>query len=626
MFNHMFGAFVDDLEKKSRLSSEFSGTLAEDSRFNIWKNHTCVPSDLRVGCDAMRRSRWILLFLLLFTILASWLWWVRPSPVDMATYAPADSLLYLEANRPSQVVEALAGTDAGKTLENMTGSPTISRSHWVQNFIGWTGIGPIESVILARAQIAAVVTDLGTTEEGDELRIKPELAVLIETHTSERRIRPLFEQSLKTLAEKTYGRPTARRTTLDGVEFVEWIAPDGSRQIVGAIVGSLVVVGNSERAVQTCLGVSLGRRPALKADLELTRMRHDLDSDRALTFGYVPPGNSARLLAVSVPLLFGRAPADSDFQRLITKGAARVFGSLGWTSKSFLTGIEDRYLVSLQPEIVARLKPNFAPANSNSQLQRILPRDTYSVTSYRFANPAATWQSLKTAVSSQVDALSAIVFSSLLKSTVLSYGIDDPETFLGAVDSELLTVRLDENAERSILIARVRDKNTLHEFVKKNMRYRRGDPADRAETFEDSQGDFASSFIDEVIVMGTPADVRHYIEIRRANAQLLADEDLKRMNFFLASPNSASIVTYSQDSDRVRSFIATVLAARGVATVTPGRIEEALAGLPYSVTETTLLDSGIERITRSPLGQFSTLLPLLVPEQPGPIKHGTESR
>jgi hypothetical protein len=35
MFNHMFDAFVDDLEKKSRLSSEFSGTLAEDSRFNI---------------------------------------------------------------------------------------------------------------------------------------------------------------------------------------------------------------------------------------------------------------------------------------------------------------------------------------------------------------------------------------------------------------------------------------------------------------------------------------------------------------------------------------------------------------------------------------------------------------
>jgi hypothetical protein len=577
----------------------------------------------------MRRSRWILLLaLLLLTILGSWLWWVRPRPVDMATYAPADSLLYLEANRPSEVFEAVAGTDAGKTLENLMGSPTIPRNHWFQTFVGWTGIGPIQSVILARAQIAAVVTDLGTTEEGDELRIKPEVAVLIETHTSERRIRPLFERSLKTLAEKTYARPTSRRTTLDGVEFIEWVSPEGSRQIVGTIVGSLVIVGNSERAVQNCLAVSFGRRPALKDDPELSRMRRDLYGEHALTFGYVPPGNSARLLAVGVPLLLGRAPADSDFQRLIAKGAAKVFGSLGWTSRSYLTGVEDRYLITLQPEIVARLKPNFASANNtSSQMQRVLPRDVYSVTSYKFANPAATWQSLKTAVSSQVDALSAIVFSSLLKSALLSYGIDDPQTFLGAVNGELLTLRLDANAERSILIAGVRDRATLHEYVKKNMHLNRpSDPMDQAETFEDSQGEFAASFIDEFIVMGAPADVRRYTETRRPNAPPLADDELKRMNYFLPSSSSANIVTYTQDSDRVRSFISTIIAARGTAAVAPGRIEGALANLPYSVTETALLDSGIERITRSPLGQFSTLLPLLFPEPPSLIKTGTESR
>jgi len=546
----------------------------------------------------------------------------------MATYAPADSLLYMEANRPSQVVEALAGTDAGKILEQMTGSPTIPRNPWFETVVGWTGIGPMQSVILARAQIAAVVTDLGTTEEGDELRIKPELAVLIETHTSERRIRPLFEQSLKALAEKTYGRPTSRRTALDGVEFIEWISPDGSRQIVGAIVGSLVVVGNTERSVQNCVAVSSGRKPPLTADPELKRMRDELDGGRALTFGYVPPGNSARLLAVCVPLLLGRAPADSDFQRFITKGAAKVFGSLGWTSKSHLTGIEDRYLITLQPEIVARLKPNFTlPHNGNFQMQRILPRDIYSLTSYKFANPAATWESLRTAVSSQVDALYTIVFSSFLKSALLSYGIEDPETFLGAVDGELLTVRLDENAERSILIAGVRDKTTLRALIRKNMQLnRRRDHVEQTEMFEDSQGEFAASFIDDVVVMGAPADVRHYTEIRRTNAPLLADEDFTRMNFFSASPNSANIITYSKDSDRVRSFMATVLAARGVTTVTPDRIEEALGNLPDSVTETTLLDSGIGRITRSPLGQFSTLLPLLVPEQPRLIKSGAESR
>ena len=37
--------------------------------------------------------------------------------------------------------------------------------------------------------------------------------------------------------------------------------------------------------------------------------------------------------------------------------------------------------------------------------------------------------------------------------------------------------------------------------------------------------------------------------------------------------------------------------------------------LPYSATETTLGDQGLERITRSSFGQFATLVPLLFPER-----------
>ena len=577
----------------------------------------------------MRRSRWIVLCgLLLFAIVASWLWWVKPKKVDMATYAPADSLLYLEANRPLEVVETIANTDAWKAFEKVMGNTASKpRSQWLQRFVGWTGIGPIQSVILARAQIAVVVTDLGTTEEGDTLNIKPEGAILIETHSAEGRVRPPFEQALKTLAEKTYSRPTSRRVTLDGVEFIEWNAPEGSRQIVGTIVGSLVIIGTSEHAVQNCLAVSQGRRPSLKDDPELSRMRNQLEGERALTFGYVPPGNSARLLAIGMPILLGRAPGDSEFQRLITNGAAKVFGSLGWTSRAYLTGIEDRYLITLQPSIVARLKPNFGSTNISSPMQRVLPDDIYSVTSYKFENPVAAWQSLKTAVSSQVDALSAIVFSSLLKSALLSYGIDDPETFLGAVKGELLTLRLDENGEHSILIAGVRDRATLLELVKKKMAAKlASDNAKETETFEDSQGEFAVSFVNEFIVTGAPVDVRRYVDAMQVNRTVLSAEKLKRMAFFVPTSSTANIVTYTNDGERVRRFISTTISARGAPTVATERIEEAIADLPYSATETALGDHGIERFTRSPLGQFSTFLPLLLPEQPSPIKNGTESK
>jgi hypothetical protein len=569
----------------------------------------------------MTRARWILLFTTsLLVVIAVWLWWGKPKIVDMAAYAPADSILYLEANRPSDVVEAVTGTDAWKAYERVMGTrQNRSTSGWLRGFVRFTGIGPAQSVILSRAQLAVVVTDLGTTESGDTLKVTAEAAILIETHTSESRIRPPFEEILKTLAEKTYGRPTLRRVNIGGVEFIEWIAPETSRQIVGALAGSLAIIGTSEKVVQECLAVSQGQRPSLKDDSELKRLRAQLAADRALSFGYVPSGQSARLLAVGIPLLLGRAP-DSNFQRLITTGAAKVFGSLGWSSKPYLTGIEDRYLITLQPDSVAHLKPSFRFASVPSEVEHVVPKDTYSVTSYRFADPAAAWLSLKTAVSSQVDALSTVIFSSLLKSSLLSYGIDEPEIFLKAVAGELLTLRLDENAENSLLIAGVSDRGALRQMLTRKMSVKPGSQVEpESEIFEDSTGEFAASLSQNFVVLGAPVELRRYLAAGGTSGNRLDAERLKRMRFF-ATLGSASVVTYTNDASRVRRFFATLISTRGEPAPPSTNIDSGLSGLPYSVTETALGDNGIERTTRSPLGQFSALLPLLIPEQPSPIK------
>jgi len=574
----------------------------------------------------MKRTQKVLLIALLaILIVALWLWWVKPENVDMAVYAPSTSLLYLESNRPLTVVETIVGTDAWKVVEKTVGTRRGGPpNHWLQVLVGWTGIGPIQSVILARAQVAVVMTDLGTAEEGDTLRVKPEGAVLIETHTAERRIRPPVEAAVKRLAEMTYGNPTSKRINIDGVEFIEWIAPEGSRQIVAAITGSLVIVGNSEQAVRSCLMVSLRRSRNLKEDPELERTRRQLAGDRALTFGYVPPENSARLLSVGVPLILGRAPSDSEFQRLIAVNAAKVFGSLGWSSHPFMTGIEDRYLISLQPSIVSRLKPAFAHTTTSTQIQRLWPTDVYSVTHYRFENPAGVFQDLKAAASSQLDVLSAIVFSSLLKSALLSYGIDEPERFLGAVKGELLTLRLDQNGERTMMIAGVRDRESLQEIVKKSMGGSpRSDRVSDAEILVNNKGELAVSLDKDFVVLGSPSDVRRYSENAKTSI-IMNDEELRRMTFYVPLSSSANIVTYTNDSDRVAGFISAIISAKGTPSTGSRSVEPMLAELPYSVTETTLGERGLERVTRSPLGQFSTLLPLLIPERSSLMKSITQ--
>jgi hypothetical protein len=541
---------------------------------------------------AMRRIRRIGVGVFLaFSVAVGWLLWVKPKQVDMAQYAPADSIIYLESNHPLDIAQTIAGTDVWKGLDKLAGyKDTSRRSDWLQRFVGWTGIGPAQSVILARAQLAIVVTQLGTREEGDTLRIRPEGAAIIETHTAESRIRSPAEQALEALAKMTYRDPTLRRTTIDGVEFIEWISPEGGRQIVAAILGSLIIVGNSEAAVQKCLDVTLHRRPSLQQDSELQRTRVQLVRDQSLTFGYAPAGNSARLLSVAVPLMLGRAAGDSQFERLITSSAPKVLGSVGWSSNPYMNGVEDHYLISLQATIVARLKPSFDPGKVNPQVQRLMPADLHSVTYYKFGSPVAAWQNLKTAISSQIDTLSAIVFSSLLKSALLAYGIQEPEKFLAAVSGDVLTMRLDEGGERALLIARVRDSASLRELLigkmLKNVRsVRVGD----AEILENSDAEMAVGFINEYVVLGHPLDVRRCADNAIANVGLSNDK-LRKITFFTPLSTPANIVTYTNDADRVRSFISAVVALGGAKALSSADIEQMIESLPYSATETTLVD------------------------------------
>jgi len=294
-----------------------------------------------------------------------------------------------------------------------------------------------------------------------------------------------------------------------------------------------------------------------------------------------------------------------------------------WSSSRFSTGIEDRYLINLEPAVVDRLKPTIVSEGSNPQLA--LP-NVYSVTTYNFTNPAATWQALKTAVSSQVDALSTIVFSSILKSALLSYGIDQPEAFLGAVGGEILTVRLDENSERSILIGRVHDRPSLRQLLLRTLKVSTRQPGvEHSEFLEDVEQELAVSLGDEFVVSGPTIDVRRYLEFNATGATM-DSQSLRRMTFFASSPSAANVVTYTNDSDRVRRFASTIGASKDAGGVSSERTEAAIALLPYSVTETTLGERGIERINRSPLGQFSSIVPLLFPEKPAVVRDEKPSR
>jgi len=553
----------------------------------------------------IRRRLLFLAPLLLLVVLGFSWWWNLPRLVDMAHYVPNDSLLYLECNSLTAVVDSLTATEAWKELGAAAGvKPFVRTDRWLAR-LAWLGVGPAESVLLARAQVAVVMLDLETAEESTTLKIKPEGAVIIETHTSQWRGRPAVERLLSAFVEQIYG-PVEPKRYREEADYLEWSSTTGDRRIVAALDQSLVILGNSKLAVQQCLKTRKGQTTSLFSDPKLKLMRQQVQADEALTFGYISSANAARLFSWGTPLLFGRGPGNINLEQIITKSAARLFGAIGWTSQAASGAIEDRFFFSLEPEIIARLEPGFEVGRTDAGvLINLLPAEFEAVTVYRFKRPAVAWGALR-GITYQLDTLSAAVFSSVLKAALVPYGIEEPERFLSAVGHQLATVKLHPSADGTILIAKILDRSALEAMFK----LQPPSPASmdtRSMVIGDKE--FAFTFIDEHFLIGPPVDIGRWLEARKSGG-VLKEATAHQFPADLVNSSPASIVTYANDSERVHGFFSVIKGLRGKHP--PGEKPSTDQRKEFfATTETNLSDRGIERRTRSALGQFSTLLSLL---------------
>src|SRR6476620_5625723 len=196
--------------------------------------------------------------LLLLAIVA--IWWNWPHKVDMASYAPADALVYIEVNSVEDVLKAIKQGQVFQTLSSVTGMKSNNASNWTV-WAARAGIAPAQSVVFARAQMALVVVDIDRQTNGDALRVKPEAALIVETQTAKWRLKSVVLDSVKQLARFAYGT-----TECSEHEYIECKDPSGSRKILAAVEGSTVIIGNSDKAVQSCLAVRRGQRPNLSTD------------------------------------------------------------------------------------------------------------------------------------------------------------------------------------------------------------------------------------------------------------------------------------------------------------------------------------------------------------------------
>jgi len=562
----------------------------------------------------------LLILLALLLLLTAWLWWNRPQKVDMAAYVPADSLVFIEANSLPRIAGDLLSTDAWKQLAPFD-DVTPTRIHWLTRFAAWTGIGTAEAVIFARSQAAVALMDIDAGRAGEELtlNVKPRAAIVLETHTGERRVRAGVEKLVGNFARRAYGNPRIERRETDEAAWIIWTAPEGERRIVSAVADSVAIIGNDEATVAACLAARRGERPSLAGNADLEAMRGRVEAADALASGYISPQSAARLTVLAASVYAAQSAlnprAQSTAAALLPQLVDRIIGGAAWSARLKGDRIEDRYFFGIKNNLAARLQEPLAPSTeSTERASELLPSDLYQLTHYNLRDPERAWRGLNATLSSQLDVLYAPFVSRFLDTALEPYGIETPATFFTAAGPDLWTARLDDTGESTLMIAGVRDETRLRAQIRKRLgartRSERIGDAELLISTDEERG--AASFVANHLIMGAEGDVRTALQTRTAATRTLATSDaFKRAQHNAPESDGASVITYTDDRAPTRSFIYAIARLRqNTNTQRNESFDQSLAALPYSVSTTRVVEGGFERRTLSSFGQFGAITTL----------------
>lgn len=561
-----------------------------------------------------RRSKIVLLLVLITAVVVGWLLWNRTTPTDLSTYAPADCLAFVEANDLPAAAQGLESTTAWKALAEPIGAPSnLLPSRWVVQLARWTGIGSADAILLARAQVAIVFTGAEANQAGPTLTIKPLATLVIDTHSTQSRMRPTIERHIGELAKRVYGEPVISRKEIAGVDLSEWSSADGSRHIVAAFAGTVAIIGNDEPSVLHCLEARQGKRAALSGEKQLDDLRRRLDAPNASVFGFVSK-NGVKALLQAFALRGASSANDLTASQIFSDTVGGLVDGLGWSSR-FIDGMaEDRSSINLAQGIADKLRSSFVP-DSKLALPDLsfVPVDAQSISLYHFRDVEGLWRDLSAVIASHSDLIGAIATRPVLRGLLKPYGITDAEAFVHSSGTRIQTIRLEENSP-AVLVTDAFDPPGLRKLTVQRL-----GPKAKSETVGDSElmlssiDNWSASFAGDQFLIGPAEAVRRCLQ---AKPQPITSSDAFRKSQRLIDVSlPLSIITFTKDQHAAISFVEVFSEReRSAFSTNAGAIDDASRALPYAVSVVMLKDSGLEWTSRSSFGLVGSLLVTLTPE------------
>jgi hypothetical protein len=558
-----------------------------------------------------------LIALLLVVLVIGWLFWNRAARTDMAAYAPVDSLAFLEVNDLTEVAQGIGGTQAWKALAGPVGArSSLLPNRWFIRLARWTGIGSTDAILFARSQVAIVFAGAEASQAGPTFTIRPLATLVIETHTTQRRMRATLDQRIEEFARSVYGQPLAARKQIDGVDLGEWSSPDGTRHIVAAFAGTVAIIGNDEASVLHCLEARNGRRASLAGEKQLDDLRKKVDASNATVFGFISkPGVKSLLQAFALY----RAGSSSDavtVSQIFADTLGNLVDGLGWSSR-FVDGmVEDRSSITLSQGVADKLRGSFVPEDKPPALGDVsfVPPNAHSVSLYRFQDVEGVWRDLNAIIASHADLVGAIAARPMLRSLLKPYGIDDADTFVRTVGTRIQTVRLDETSP-SVLITESLDRQGLRKLAQQRLGAKpKTENVGDFELMLSASDNWAASFADNHFLIGPAEAVRRCLQAKAQSQSLTSTEAFRISQRLVDVSLPITALTFASDQQAAISFVELFSEHERSAFSTNARaIDEASRSLPYAVSVVILKDDGLEWTSRSAFGRVGSLVVTLAP-------------
>jgi len=556
------------------------------------------------------RRIWLLLPILVVGLVAAWIYWSQPHRAELATFAPSDCLAFVEADNASELLAGLEESQGWRALAGpIDAKSNLLINRWLLRIARWVGIGNVDALLLARSQVGIVFTGAQVDETGPTLTIRPLATLIIETHSSQRRVRSALEGHVEEFARRVYGQPQFSRKQIQGADLTEWSSSDGARHIIMGFLDSAAIIGNDEASVVSCLETKRGKRATLAADKFFEDFRSRVNTPDSSLFGFVSKSGVKSILQAYA--LYKAASSEAvNASRLLSDTAGNLVNGLGCRSQ-FVEGIvEDRCFLALTEGVAEKLRPTMV-AQDRLEIGALpfVPPDAYSVSIYHLRDVDGFWNDLNAVVSSHADVISALAARPLLRSLLKPYGIEDPDTFVHAIGARIETIRFEENSP-SVLVTEALDRQSLQRLGPKP----RAETVGEFELLLSSSDNWGASFADNHFLIGPAETVRRCLQVQPQS--IASIEGFRRSERLVDVSLPLTAITFKSDRQTAISFVELFSEhERPSFSTNANAVDQATRSLPYAVNVTMLKDNGFEWTSRSAFGLPGSLVTALAPER-----------